>query len=92
MLTVPALMEGVERTNVVIVNPNQWTEFMPRQDSYAIDVNCSRNYYSCGGFEHLVRNYRNQEIIGQERMLEYGDNSNNMNSNLNEEESLVVLN
>jgi len=75
-------MEGVERMNVIIVNPNQWAGFTPRQDSYAIDVNYSRNYYNCREFEHLVRNYKNQEIIGQERKLEYRDILNNINSNL----------
>jgi len=75
-------MEGVERMNVIIVNPNQWAGFTPRQDSYAIDVNYSRNYYNCRKFEYLVRNYKNQEIIGQERKLEYRDILNNINSNL----------
>jgi len=32
-----------------------------------------------------------QEIVERERKLEYRDNSNNMNNNLNGEESLVVL-
>jgi len=32
-----------------------------------------------------------QEIVERRRKLEYRDNSNNMNNNLNREESLVVL-
>jgi len=82
MLAVLASMERVERMNVIIVNPNQWAGFIPRQDSYAIDVNYSRNYYNCREFGHLVRNYKNQEIIEQERKLEYRNNLNNINSNL----------
>ena len=26
-------MEGVERTNIVIVSPNQWTGFMPSKEN-----------------------------------------------------------
>jgi len=42
------------------------------------------------GFGHLARNYRNREIVGRRRRLEYGENQNN-SSNLNEKESLVIL-
>jgi len=55
-----------------------------------IDVDKKRNYYSCGGFGHLVQNCRNWRIVGQERRIEYEDNMN-MRDNLKEEESLVVL-
>ena len=44
---------------------------------------------SCGEFRHLVRNYRNQEIMKQGKRLEYENNSNTIN-NLNREESLVT--
>jgi len=50
-----------------------------------------RNCYSCREFGHLVRNCRNQGIIGQGRRIEYGDNMNTLN-NLKEKESLVALN
>ena len=56
-----------------------------------MEVDHGKNCYSCWGFGYLVRNYRNWEIIGRRR-LEYGNNSNNSNSNLNGEESLIVLN
>ena len=47
-------MEGVERTNVVIVCPTQQAEFVPH-NSYAIDINRrNRNCYSYGGFGHLA--------------------------------------
>jgi len=52
-------------------------------------VNRGRNCYSCGGFGHITRNCRNQEIVGQGRRIEYRDN-NNLN-NLKEKENLVVL-
>jgi len=40
----------------------------------------NRNCYSCGGFGHLARNYRNRRIenrIGEGRRLEYRGNENN---------------
>jgi len=47
---------------------------------YAMEVDRSnRNCYSCGGFEHLVRNCRNRETgerIGQGRRLEYRNENN----------------
>jgi len=59
VLTEPTLMEGVERTNTVIVNLNQQIGFAPRQDLYTIDVNRGRNCYSCGEFGHIARNCKN---------------------------------
>jgi len=53
-------MEGVERTNIVVVNQNQQAGFVPRQDPYTMDVNQGRNCYSCGGFSHITRNCRNK--------------------------------
>jgi len=65
---------------------------VPRYDPYAMEVDHGKNCYSCWGFGYLARNYRNWEIIERRRRLEYGNNSNNGNSNLNGEESLIVLN
>ena len=48
---------------------------MSWHDSYVMEVDYGRNCYNCGGFGHLARNCRNWRIIGQERKLEYGDNS-----------------
>jgi len=63
---------------------------VPRYDPYAMEVDHGKNCYSCGEFGYLAKNYRNWEIIGRRR-LEYGDNSNNGNGNLNGEESLIVF-
>jgi len=74
---------------MVIINPNQWAEFMLRHDPYAMKVDSRRNCYNCEKFGHLAKN---QRIVGRGRRLEYGDNLNNTNSNLNGKKSLVVLN
>jgi len=54
-------------------------------------MNQRRNCYNCGEFEHLAKNCKNLGIIEQGRRLEYGDNINT-GSNLNREESLIILN
>ena len=49
-------MEGVERTNIVVVRSQgqrQGIE-LPRRDPYAIDIDRRRNCYACGGFEHIA--------------------------------------
>ena len=61
---------------------------MPRHDPYTMEVDKGRNYYNCGKFGHIARNCRNWKIMEQEKILKYENNLNN----LNEEESLVVLN
>ena len=64
---------------------------MPRHNLYAIDINREKNCYSYRGFKNLARNYINQEIIEQERRIEYRDNCSARN-NLNKKEGLIVLN
>jgi len=83
--TEPTLIEEVERTNIVVVYLQQWTRFASKNDLYAMNIDCGRNYYSCGGFGYLIRNFRNWRIVEQERRMEYRDN-------LKEEKNLVVLN
>jgi len=55
-------MEGVERTNTVVVrNSLQGIKRKGggmRRDPYAMDVDRERNCYSCGGFGHLAQNCR----------------------------------
>jgi len=73
-------MEGVERTNAIMVHLNQWAGFAPQQDPYAIKVDRgNRNCYNCRDFEHLARNCRNRRIgdrIEEGKRLEYGNRSN----------------
>ena len=76
--------------NVVMVHPNQRAEFV-QHNLYTMDVDRGRNCYSCGEFGHLIQNYRRQ-IMGQGRRMEYEDNCNNGQSNLNREKDLIVLN
>ena len=61
----PALMEGIKRTNVVVVRESgagagQNVGVPPRQDSYAMEVDRGRNYYACGGFGHMAHHCRNR--------------------------------
>jgi len=82
--TGPALMEGVERTNVAMATPQQRAGF-PQRNPYAMDVDRreNRNCYACGRFGHLTRNYRNREMTN--RRIEVDQDSN---SNLNGEGGL----
>ena len=84
----PAPIEGVERTNVAMVNPQQRTRF-PQRNLYAMDVDRreNRNCYICGGFGHLVKNYRNRRI-GMNRRMEVEQDNNN----LKKEWNLIVFN
>jgi len=53
-------MEGVERTNAVMVRGlEQGMEAPPRRDHYAMEVDRGRNCYACRGFRHLARHCRN---------------------------------
>ena len=71
---------------MAMVNSQQRTEF-PQRNPYAMDVDRreNRNCYTCGGFEHLVRNCRNREMEMNRRMEM--DNNNN----LKEEWDLIVF-
>ena len=53
----PALMEGVERTNAVVVRGQGAGQGMGvplRWDPYAMEVDRGRNCYMCGGFGHMA--------------------------------------
>jgi len=72
MQVVPVPIEGVERTNVVMVHPQQRVGFAQCNPS-TIDVDRreNRNCYNCGEFAHLVRNCRNRGMgsrIGDGRL------------------------
>jgi len=89
-LTGPASMKEVERTNVVMIYPTQQAGFV-LHNPYAIGIGRgNRNYCSCGGFGHLAWNCRRQ-TMGQGKRMEYKDNWNNRQNNLNGEEDLIVL-
>ncbi len=55
-----------------------------------MNIDQGRNYFSCESFGHFARNYRNQEIMGQERRIKYRK-SQNARDNLKEKKILVVL-
>ena len=102
--TEPALMEGVERTNMVVVRgvgqgQGQNTGFPPRQDSYTMEIDRGRNCYACGGFGHMARHCRNWGMRGrvaENRRVEYGggriEEITNLSNNLKEREDLELLN
>ena len=75
----PALMEGVERTNAVVVRgvgqgQGQGAGVPPRQDPYAMKVNRGRNCYACGGFRYMAHYCRNRGRgrVMEGRRVEYG--------------------
>ena len=56
----PAPIEGVERTNVVVVRGSepgagQSVGIPPRQDPFAMEINRGRNYYACGCYESMLQ-------------------------------------
>jgi len=76
----PAPMEGVERTNAVVVRGlgvgvGQSMGAPPKWDSFAMDIDRGRNCYAYGGFGHMARHCRNRGQRGrvaEGRRLEYG--------------------
>ena len=61
--TGPAPMEGMERTNAVVVRgqgQEQSAGAPPRRDPFAMEIDRGRNCYACGGFGHMARNCRNR--------------------------------
>ena len=62
----PALIEGVERTNAVVVRgQGQSAGIPPRRDPFSMEVDRSRNCFACGGFGHMARHCRNQGMRGR---------------------------
>ena len=98
--TGPAPMEGIERTNAVVVRgQGQGTGISPRRDPFAMEVDRGRNCFACGGFGHMARHCRNRGMrgrVGENRRVEYGggkieeimDTSNNLKGT----ENLELLN
>jgi len=98
----PALMEGVERTNAVVVRGQRAGQGMGiplRQDPYAMEVDRGRNCYTCGGFGHMARHCRNRGQRGrvaENRRVEYKggriEEIVNLTNNLKEDKNLELLN
>ena len=97
--TGPALMEGVERTNIVVVRgQRQSVGVLPRRDPYAMEVNRGRNCYACRGFGHMACYCRNRGRgrpmegrrvkYGGGRIEEIYNNANNLKGG----ENLELLN
>ena len=96
--TGPALMEGVERMNAVVVRgQEQGMGILLRRDPYAMEVDRRRNCFACGGFGHMARYCRNWgRGIVENRRVEYGggriEEITNIGNNLKEGENLELLN
>jgi len=89
--TRPALMEGVERMNAVMVRgPGQGMGAPLRRDIYTMEVDRGRNCYACRGFGHMAHHYRNRERVAEGRRLDFKGNYEHSNS-LKEEENLESL-
>ena len=66
--TGPVPIEGVERTNAVVVREQetgQGAGVPPKRDSFAMEVDRGRNYYACGGFGHMACHCRNRGQRGR---------------------------
>ena len=98
--TGPAPMEGVEKTNAVVVRGQGQSMGVPlRRDPYAMEVDRGRNCYACGGFGHMARHCRNRGRggrVAENRRVEYGggriEEITNIENNLKEGENLELLN
>jgi len=96
----PAPMEGIERTNAVVVRgQGQGAGVPPRRDLFAMDIDRGRNCYACGGFGHMAhhcRNWRQRGRVADNRRVEYGggriEEISNIENNLKEGENLELLN
>ena len=97
----PALMEGIERTNVVVVRGlevGQNEGAPPRRDPFAMDIDRGQNCYACRGFGHMACHCRNRGqrgTIGNNKRVEYGGGrieEINFENNLKEGENLELLN
>ena len=98
--TGPAPMEGVERTNTVVVRgQGQNAGIPPRRDSFTMEIDRGRNCFACGGFGHMAchcRNWGQRGRIMDNRRVEYGggriEEIENFSNNLKVDENLELLN
>ena len=94
----PAPMEGIERTNAMVVR-GQGAGVPQRRGPFAMDIDREQNCYACGGFGHMARHCRNRGMrgrVGENRRVEYGGGSieeiTNIGNNLKAGEDLELLN
>ncbi len=98
MTTGPALIEGVERINAVVVRESEQEIRAARRDPYMTEIDKERNCYTCGDFGHMAHHCRNWGRGGvmEERRVEYGEQIFEGNIKqikyLKEVENLEVLN
>ena len=93
--TGPAPMEGIERTNAVVVRgQGQSAGIPPRRDPFAMEVDRGRNCYACGGFGHMARNCRNRGRVMRRVEIGGGRFEGNIEQigHLKEVENLEALN
>ena len=95
-------MEGVERTNTVVVRgqkAGQGTGVPPRRDPFAMEIDRGRNCFACRGFGHMAHHCRNWGMRGrvaENRRVEYSggqiEEIMNFANNLKAGEDLELLN
>jgi len=93
-------MEGIERTNVVVVrDTEQGAGVPPRRDLFAMEVDRRQNCYACRGFGHMACHCRNRGMRGrvaENRRVEYSggqiEEITNFSNNLKAGEDLELLN
>ena len=97
--TGPAPMEGVERTNVVVVRGSgqeagQNAGVLPRRYPFAMEVDRGRNCYACREFGHMACNCRNRGRIMRRVEIGGGRFEGNIKQieHLKEVENLEALN
>jgi len=93
-ITRPAPMEGIERTNAVVVRGSeQDVGVPPRWDPYVMEIDSGRNCYACGGFEHMAHHCRNRERMMRRVEIGGGRFEGNIEQieHLKEVENLEVL-
>ena len=98
----PAPMEGVERTNMVVLRGprvGQSEGIPPRWDSFAMEIDRGRNCYACRDFRHMAyhcRNWGQRGRVAENRRVEYREGRieeiTNFGNNLKEEKNLELLN
>jgi len=64
-------MKEVKRTNIVIVNLQQYVEIILRYNLYTMDVDHEKIFYNYRSFNHIVKHYKNKRIVGQRRQISY---------------------